>query len=157
MLGKLLNSTNRKRDYIPLRHYYNILIPLLLLFQTTLPGIVLCFGTDGHIALENENVGYCCSSAAISMNTQKSDLKTAGYSETAHCGDCTDIGISKSRSEKKAVSSTELESNIGMHALVAYVLSLSMFEETLVAKTHYQESFNINPNLDSLQTTKLIC
>lgn len=148
---------NRKREYIHLRHYYNILIPLLLLFQITLPGIVLCFGLDGHIALENKNVGNCCGSILVSMNTQQSDLKTAGYSETTHCGDCTDIRISQNSSEKKVVSSNELESRIGIYAFVAYVLSPPMFEETSNKKILFQEFPKVNPNLDFLQTTKLIC
>ncbi|MEW6144119.1 MAG: hypothetical protein AB1598_03765 [Thermodesulfobacteriota bacterium] len=148
---------NRKRDYVHLRHYYNILIPLLLLFQITLPGIVLCFGADGHIALENKNVGYCCGSISISMNTQQSDLKTIGYSESTHCGDCTDIRISENSSGKKVVSSNELESHIGIYAFVVYVLSLPMFEETSMKKTLIQESPKTNPSLDSLQTTILIC
>ena len=146
---------NPKRDYFNFRSYYNIRIPLFLLFQITLPGIVLCFGTDGHVALENNDLAYCCES--ISISKPQSVLQTTNFSETTQCGDCIDVRISESSSEKKVVSSNALKSHIDMHAFVASVLSLPGFEETSINKTLIQASPQINQHLNSLQTTILIC
>ena len=41
------------------KSFSNLALPLILLLQISLPGVVLCFGEDGHVALENYSDELC--------------------------------------------------------------------------------------------------
>lgn len=69
----------------------------LLLFACLLLGagarsrLVLCFGSDGHVALEASEVGVCGSSSNASVETIGFLTSLKSQSRADHCGPCVDI------------------------------------------------------------------
>ncbi len=152
-----MKLTNRKRNLLNFRTNYNFLIPLLLLFQITLPGVVLCIEADGQIVLESSNAESCSDYVSYSNHNQDSYIESINYAEYGHCGECIDIRISESSSEKKAISSKNFNPGIDIYAFAAYVLSPFRFHDVSSQRFIIQESPPNNTFLDSLQTTVIIC
>ena len=132
-------------------------LPLRLLLQMSLPGVVLCFGTDGHIALENYTSGFCCDYDLNTSQNQDQYLESLNYSKTNHCGTCVDVRTSDINYENKLISSNLVMPEINVYAFTAYVLSSLWSQENLNQRFIIQDiptSINL---LDSLQTTVLTC
>jgi len=155
MKYRLSRSYNTSKKFIPL-----FIILYLIIGQLPLQGTVLCYGSDGHLAIENANGNKRCGQP-LEINNSKSDIgslnKIGNQYVTRHCGPCVDILISENNSEKKVVSSNNLLSQITMHAFAAYVISPILPEENFNHTGLIQKSPEINSILDSLQTTILIC
>lgn len=132
-------------------------LPLILLLQISLPGVVLCFGTDGHITLENYASGFCCDYDSSFSQNQDSYLETSNYSKTKPCGTCVDVRTSDNNSEKKLISSNDVMPEIGVYAFAAYVLSSLWSQENLNQRFIIQDIPTSINFLDSLQTTVLTC
>lgn len=154
-----MKLSKQKNDKCPIKSFCSYVLPLILVFQLSLPGIALCFGINGHVALENYSDGQCNEMISVSASRNPSifSLHNLNNSNSQHCGPCVDIRISDDNSENKLISSKGLIPEIDIHAFVAYVLPLSIFEETPIKKTLIKESPKAHPTLDSLQATILIC
>ena len=134
-------------------------IALLMLLQTSLPGVALCIGFDGHTALESYSEGLCneVNSKFASQNNSDLFLETLNSSNNQHCGSCIDIPISDINSENKLISSNDLTLEINIHQLAVYQFTSRMFLETSSINLVVQE---LRPNrslLDSLHTTVITC
>lgn len=143
----------------PFQSFYTLPIAFLLVLQVSLPGVVLCLGSDGHIEFENNTKSLCSESFANFDSNKIIDLNnnTGILSDTGHCGPCVDISISENKSEKIIVSTNNLDSQINMYALAAYVIYPFTFEENFSHATLIRKPPRNNSFLDSLQTTILIC
>lgn len=62
------------------------LLAPLLLAQLSLPTVVLCRGTDGHVELEWSHEGQCAPESASSGRVALADR--------GHCGECLDSRVS---------------------------------------------------------------
>lgn len=132
-------------------------LPLILMLQMFLPGAVLCFGTDGHIALENYASESCCDYDTYSSQNQDSYLETSNNSKTKPCGTCVDVRTSDTNSENKLISSNDLMPEIDFHAFTAYVLSSLWSQENSNQRLIIQDIPTSITFLDSLQTTVITC
>lgn len=154
-----MKLSKQQSNKCPIKSFCSYFLPLILVFQLSLPGIALCFGINGHVALENYSDGLCNEviTESASRNPSKFSTQNIDDSNNQHCGPCVDIRISDDNSEIKLTSSKGLIPEIDIYAFVAYVLSSPMLEETSIKKTLIQESPKTLPSLDSLLTTILIC
>ena len=137
--------------------FCSFVLPLILLLQMSLPGVVLCFGTDGHIALENYTSGFCCDYDLNTSQNRDLYLESLNYSKTNHCGTCVDVRTSDNNSENKLISSNDVMPEIDIYAFAAYVLSSlwSQKNTSHILTIHdIPSSFTF---LDSLQTTVITC
>lgn len=152
-MKKISTYLNKRR----FQSFYGIAIVLLMLMQISLPGLVLCFGTDGHVLLETSTNGFCCESISNSDYVSYPFLKTENNFRSNHCGTCVDVQISDSNSEDKIISSNDLMPEIDIHAFSAYALSSERPEEYSGQSLIVQELPTGNTFLDSIQTTIIIC
>ena len=134
-------------------------IPLILLLQLSLPGLALCLGADGHVALESYSRGLCdeISSEFASQESSLSFIQTLSNSNTKHCGACIDIPIADSNSKNKVAASNNLAAEIDIHAFSVFQLKSqiplgSPGQSLLAEELPTYKSF-----LDSLQTTVITC
>jgi len=79
---------NRTRLPRGLRIVVSFLISVSLLSPLGLAGRVLCFGSDGHIALETA-LGSSCSHGGAEGSGQGQ----ASCDDTSHCGPCVDVTV----------------------------------------------------------------
>ena len=162
--GKVYGSNfmklNIKRfDKSFLRTFCSISLPLILLLQISLPGVVLCIGSDGHASLESYSEGLCNEITSKSESQHNADfsLETLNSSNNQHCGSCVDIPISDNNTENKVISSNDLMPGIDMHALAVYQLRPQVSLETSSHHSIVQKLPNIIGFLESLHTTVTIC
>jgi len=59
-------------------------------------GFVVCYGADGHVALEAASHKSCldCSHTTSEDHTQEEFIETADHSDHEHCHPCIDIPVS---------------------------------------------------------------
>ena len=148
-----------KFDKPHIRSFCSFALPLILLLLISLPGVALCFGSDGHVALERYSEELCneVGSASDSGESTNSFLRNLNNTNAQHCGTCVDIPISDNTSEVKVISSNDLMPEIDLHSLVTYVSSTDLFIENLNPTDITQDLPKNNYLLDTLQTTIIIC
>jgi len=134
-------------------------IPLVLLLQISLPGVALCLGSDGHVALENYSDGLCNEiiSKSESQDNNNPFLQSLNSSSNRHCSTCIDIPISKNETENKIISSNDLMPEIDIHAFAVYRLKSQTPLENSSQYLSVRELPIESTFLDSLQTTVLTC
>ncbi len=132
-------------------------IPLILLLQLSLPGVALCFGSDGHVSLESNEMGVCCDYLSDSDYSPYLFSKTENYLGPNHCGTCVDVRISDNNSENKVTSSNNLTPEIDLRALASYVLPSLLFQENSNQRFIIKDIPTSDTFLDSLQTTVITC
>lgn len=95
----------KHRNMIFLLVIYLLFLPLL-----NVQGTVLCFGKDGHVALEKASSDFECESI-LNLNTEqinnseRSDfIIEKKIDDARHCGDCEDIAISRLVKDQHLVS-----------------------------------------------------
>lgn len=139
--------------------FCSFVLPLILLLQISIPGIALCIGSDGHVALENYSDGLCNEmvSESESLNNSYSFRRTLNSLNSQHCGRCVDVLISDNNSENKVTSLNNLTPEIDLHALAAYVLPPLWFQENSNQRLLIQDIPTSYTFLDSLQTTVITC
>jgi len=61
----------------------------------TIPNRVLCFGTDGHVAIEQSIIGLCGSIANSEAHDEKGTTSNPASPVPSgdHCGNCQDVAI----------------------------------------------------------------
>jgi len=81
-----------------------LLLPLVLLFQITVPGAALCLEADGGASVENYVNGLCADSVAALHATEESleTFQSLECGQEAHCIECVDIPLSEKLTGKKA-------------------------------------------------------
>ena len=139
--------------------FISLAVPLILLLQISLPGVVLCIGSDGHAALESYSEGLCneITSKPESQHNSNLSFQTLNSSNNQHCGSCVDIPISDNNTKNKVISSNDLMPEIDMHALAVYQLTPQV---PLEISSHHSLVYELPSNisfLDSLHTTVLTC
>ncbi len=83
-------------------------------------GVVLCFGDDGHVALEEFDGGKCCASPSSSESRQVtySILPLKDVRSLSPCGSCTDVPLSAG---KKAILSQPDRDNGSRHTHILHM------------------------------------
>ena len=82
-----------------------IVLICLLMFGNFTHGIVLCFGSDGHISLELLHTDNCDDFPATPVDPQQNLCPDINYSaNTDSCGDCIDIVLPGSCESKRLTS-----------------------------------------------------
>ena len=139
--------------------YPKIIILHIILVLTTLPGIVLCMGADGHFALENACNNFNCDDIAETTQYASSQLSLlAGiYLDKGHCGPCADIAISIDSSDKSTLKTQDLPSEIKGKVFSPLLNPLPVFVEVLTVGHLPQTPRSIDPQITSLQTFILLC
>lgn len=135
---------------------YGIIIAVLILSQVSLPGVVFCFGTDGHVAIENYSSGSCCEY----ISTHKDEVPhyvTAIHTNQNHCGPCVDIRVSDNNSDDKLTTSSDKISQANIYAAVINVID-SLWSQDNTSQRIKVHDLPIDFNkLDFLRTTVLTC
>ena len=139
--------------------YPKIIILHIILVLIALPGIVLCLGVDGHLALESASNEANCDYLAEPISEDGSHLSsiTGTYSDKGHCGPCTDIAISIDRSDKSTLKAQDLSSEIKGKVFSPLLNPLPVFDEILTVGHLPQTPRSIDSKISSLQTVILIC
>ncbi len=139
--------------------FCSFVLPLILLLQISLPGVALCFGSDGHVALENYYDGLCNEiiSKSNSQDNNNSIVRTINSSNNRHCNTCIDIPTTDNNTENKVLSSNDMMPEMDIHGLSAYMLSPERPQEHSRQSLMVQELPTGNTFLDSIQTTIIIC
>jgi hypothetical protein len=139
--------------------YPKIIILHIILALLTLPGIVLCMGTDGHFELENASNNFKCDNIAESTHNGSSQLSrlTRIYSDKGHCGPCTDIAISIDSSDKSTLKAQDLSSEIKGKVISPLLNPLPVFVEVLTEGHFPQTPLRVDPKITSLQNVILLC
>jgi len=139
--------------------FCNFAVPLILLLQLSLPGVALCFGADGHVALESYSQGLCdgVSSEFSSQDSSISFLQTLNNSDSRHCGACIDIPITDNNSENKVTALNNLTAEIDIHAFSVFQLKSQMPLESSRQSLLTEELPTYKSFLESLQTTVITC
>ncbi len=139
------------------RSVYTAFIVLLMLLQMLLPGVALCFGTDGHITLESYDSGLCCESVLKPISNDDWYPDITDHSKINRCGPCVDVRVSDNNSEHKLLSSIDVAPLIDAYAFAAYVIPSFWFQENFKQGLIRQELPVGNSFLETLQTNILIC
>jgi len=143
-------------NFCSLQSIYSIAIAMLIVSQISLPGVVLCFGTDGHFAIERESSGSC-SEYITTSEDDSLHYGAAVYSSGNHCGPCVDVRISNSNKEDKLTTSGDKTSQADIYAFVVSVLdSLQPQNDTSQRIKAHEFSFEYR-NSGFPQTTVLTC
>jgi hypothetical protein len=139
--------------------YPAIIILHSILVLTTLPGIVLCLGVDGHFALENASNNFKCDNITESTQYESSQLSrlTRIYSDTGHCGPCTDIAISIDRSDKSTIKAQESSSEIKGKVFSPLLNPLAVFAEISTEDHLPKKPPTVDSKITSLQNVILLC
>jgi hypothetical protein len=139
--------------------YPKIIILQITLALLTLPGIVLCMGTDGHFALENASKSFKCEDIAESTHYGRSQTSplTRIYSDKGHCGPCRDIVISIDSSAKSRLKAQELSSEINAKVFSPLSIPLPALIEISTENQFPQTPPRVDPKITSLQTVILLC
>ena len=155
VMKSILHKLNRNGFSI----YPNIIILQITLALLTLPGIVLCMGTDGHFALENASKTFKCKNIAESTHygrTQTPRL-TRIYSDKGHCGPCRDIVISNDCSAKSRLKANELSSEIVGKVFYPLLSTLPVFFEVSTQDELPQKPYTVDSKITSPQSVILLC
>jgi len=149
----------KKFDKSRIGTFCSFVLPLILLLQISLPGVALCFGSDGHVALENYYDGLCNEiiSKSDSQDNNNSINRTINSSNNRHCNTCIDIPTTDNNTENKLISSNDVMPEIDIHQFVVYQLTSQMYLEASSQSFIVQELPTGNTFLDSIQTTIIIC
>ena len=141
-------------------HRVQIFICLLTLVSLLIgvsgqSSLSLCFGADGHVAVESSSDGRCTSFSEHAPEFLKSQSAVESQSAPDHCGSCVDFPFFSSVAEtQKTTISSERFSKQTFAALLptpAFVL-VSVAPHKIVAPTHLPS----NTILDSRKTVVLL-
>lgn len=97
-----------------------LVLPLVLLFQITVPGAALCLEADGGASVERYVNGLCADSVA-SLHGQDETLHSAECGHDAHCVECMDIPLSEKLTGKKAHGQNDADMQMAAHALAVTI------------------------------------
>lgn len=100
-----------------------LLLPLVLLFQITVPGAALCLEADGGASVESYINGLCADSVA-SLHEHEDEGSTFHSEECAHdahCVECVDIPLSEKLTGKKAHTQNDADAQISTYTLAVTV------------------------------------
>ena len=137
-----------------------LIILYIVLIIVSLPGILICMGPDGHLALESASrVSECCdyiTKPAHDKSTQFSQM-TGIYSDKGHCGPCIDIAISIDSSDKSTLKAQDLSSEIKGKVFSPLLTPLPVLIEISTEGHFPQTPPTVYPKITSLQTVILLC
>ena len=96
---------------------------LVLLFQITVPGAVLCLETNGGASVESDVNGLCANSMATLHDHDESHeaLHSAECGHDAHCVECVDIPLSEKLTGQKAHIQNDADAQMSAHMLAVTV------------------------------------
>lgn len=100
-----------------------LVLPLVLLFQITVPGAALCLEADGGASVENYVNGLCADSVAALHEPGESHetLHSAECGHEEHCVECVDIPILEKLTGKKAHGQNDADAQIAAHMLAVTI------------------------------------
>lgn len=98
-----------------------LVLPLVLLFQITIPGAALCLQASGRVSVEGYVNGLCTYAFAATYQSDGDDLHSLECANKAHRLECVDIPLSGKRTEKKAQAQNDIDAQVLAHALAVTV------------------------------------
>lgn len=100
-----------------------LVLPLVLLFQITVPGAALCLEADGGASVENYVNGLCADSAAALHGTEESHetFHSLECGHEAHCIECVDIPLSEKLTGKKAHGQNDADMQMAAQMLAVTI------------------------------------
>lgn len=116
---------------------------------------VLCFGNDGHVAIELDRGGACADSGHESSDSQ--DCELLASEPHCHCGPCVDIPLSFELVESRHVTIESL--SLQTETLLPIPVeanSPSILEQATVVTLPIPPPISISPTLLSLRTIVLL-
>ncbi len=135
----------------------NIAISLLSLLilaystilQFSMPSIVLCFGDDGHIAIEQSDDNYHCTDFGANEDHPLNNHKNFSHQEDA-CQDLPLIYI-------LTTLFLEKDGKIKTVKLAVIDITVDILKAHFLSKSEIRNNYNIiHPSMKSLQTTILL-
>lgn len=98
-------------------------LPLVLLFQITVPGAALCLEADGGASVESYVNGLCADSVAALHDHDEAHetFHSAECGHDAHCVECVDIPLSEKLTGKKAHTQNDADAQMSAHMLAVTV------------------------------------
>lgn len=157
--SQVMKSRLHKLNKNLFSNYPKIIILHIILALITLPGIVLCMGVDGHLALENSSNNSECdnlSQAPIYEGSQLSSMALI-YSDKGHCGPCTDIAISIDSSDKSTLKAQDFSSEIKGKVFSPFLNVFPVSVEISTEDHLLQKLPTVVSKITSLQTVILLC
>lgn len=150
---------NQKLNVFPLKSFNNFILAFVLVMQFAMPGVVLCFGSDGHVDLESYSNGICVETVSETASHDPSgiSLRHRISSNNPHCGPCIDIRISDNNSEHKLPSYSDLTQKFDVNSFVSFDLTSLWLRESSNQRLLAGDIPIGNVLTESLQTTILIC
>lgn len=96
-------------------------LPLVLLFQITIPGAALCLQANGGVSVESYVNGLCTYALAAAYQPEGDNLHSLECTNKVHRLECIDIPLSEKRTEKKAHAQNDLDVQISAYTLAVTV------------------------------------
>lgn len=100
-----------------------LVLPLVLLFQITVPGAALCLEADGGASVESYINGLCADSVAALHDHEESHetFHSAECGHDAHCVECVDIPLSEKLTGKKAHTQNDVDMQMAANTLAVMI------------------------------------
>ena len=100
-----------------------LVLPLVLLFQITVPGAALCLEADGGASVESYVNGLCADSVAALHDHEEAHetFHSAECAHDAHCVECVDIPLSEKLTGKKAHTQNDADAQMAAHVLAVTI------------------------------------
>ncbi len=137
-----------------------ILLGLLICPPFGLEGmghIVLCFGADGHIAVETVPNGHCSNFMRVSTYTTQQSTQIIGRDFTGdHCGSCVDISVSIGSLNEHFAPILKKFFKKQLMVSTHSVCAASTFTKILTEDLLLFSSHAVNVTLISLRTVNLL-
>lgn len=133
-----------------------IVLICLLMFGNLAHGVVLCFGSEGHISIEIKSADCCDEFPGIPIQASAYPYGNSSYSESEDpCGDCIDIPLPGSCITKRPTSFVTKKSS-PLEILPATIISALANNSVSTNKECVKFVNHLNDTLTSIRTTVLI-
>lgn len=139
------------------RNKFIIVLICLVMFGNLTHGLVLCFGSHGHVALEYNSTDCCGECSDISVDASQNSCSIGNYSKNSHsCGNCIDIALPGSCDAKQLMSFVAKNSS-NLKVLRENIISAYTNNSLSTNKERFVKLENpVSDTLISISTTVLI-